>query len=126
MVFFGATYSFALKVAIKQMDLASQPRKELIINEIYVMRESRHENIVNYMDSFLIGNSELWVVMEYMEGGSLTDIIDNNRISEPQIANICLQVLFFTLYSCKSSENKVYARLDAFTLTKHNSSRYQE
>lgn len=79
------------------MDLASQPRKELIINEIYVMRESRNENIVNYLDSFLIGNSELWVIMEYMEGGSLTDIIDNNRISEPQISNICLQVRYLEL-----------------------------
>ena len=74
------------------MDLASQPRKELIINEILIMRESQHENIVNYMDSFLVGTSELWVVMEYMEGGSLTDVIDANRMSEPQIACIALQV----------------------------------
>jgi serine/threonine protein kinase len=57
-------------VAIKQMELATQPRKELIVNEIIVMKESNHENIVNYLDSFLV-KSELWVVMEYMEGGIL-------------------------------------------------------
>jgi serine/threonine protein kinase len=74
------------------MDLATQPRKELIINEIYVMRESKHENIVNYVDSFLVGSGELWVVMEYMEGGSLTDVIDSNKMREPQIACICQQV----------------------------------
>lgn len=79
------------QVAIKQMDLAHQPRKELIVNEIMVMKDSRHKNIVNFLDAFLRNNnSELWVVMEYMEGGALTDVIDNNpSISEEQIATIC-------------------------------------
>lgn len=79
---------------MKQMDLSMQPRKELILNEIMVMRESRHENIVNYIESFLIGSNELWVVMEYMQGGSLTDVIDHSKINEPQIACICSQVVF--------------------------------
>jgi p21-activated kinase 1 len=52
--------------AIKQMNLNEQPKKELIINEILVMKEFRQKNIVNYMDSFLRKN-DLWVVMEYME-----------------------------------------------------------
>ena len=38
------------KVAIKQMALANQPKKDLIINEIKVMRDFRQNNIVNYMD----------------------------------------------------------------------------
>ncbi|KAJ1653618.1 Protein kinase [Dispira simplex] len=80
------------KVAIKQMDLASQPRKELLVNEIIVMKESQHPNIVNYVESFLLRSTELWVVMEYMEGGPLTDVIENNNISERQIATICLEV----------------------------------
>ncbi|EOQ98992.1 hypothetical protein E3P92_03032 [Wallemia ichthyophaga] len=77
------------KVAVKQMDLSAQPRKELIVNEILVMQESHHANIVNFLDAYLIKNGELWVVMEYMEGGALTDIIDNNEIEEDQIACIC-------------------------------------
>ncbi|KAK8056527.1 Non-specific serine/threonine protein kinase [Apiospora rasikravindrae] len=81
------------QVAIKQMDLAHQPRKELIVNEIMVMKDSRHRNIVNFLDAFLRNNNaELWVVMEYMEGGALTDVIDNNPvISEEQISTICLE-----------------------------------
>ncbi|GJJ77016.1 serine/threonine-protein kinase CLA4 [Entomortierella parvispora] len=79
------------KVAIKQMDLSMQPRKELVVNEILVMKESTHPNIVNYLDSFLVRGQELWVVMEYMEGGALTDVIDNNKLSESQIAVICLE-----------------------------------
>ena len=85
------------QVAIKQMDLAHQPRKELIVNEIMVMKDSRHKNIVNFLDAFLRNNNaELWVVMEYMEGGALTDVIDNNPvITEDQISTICLEVSYF-------------------------------
>ncbi|KAG2237550.1 kinase-like domain-containing protein [Thamnidium elegans] len=82
------------KVAVKQMDLAHQPRKELIVNEILVMKESQHPNIVNYLDSFLIGNADLWVVMEFMEGGALTDVIDNNsKMTEQQIATVCIETV---------------------------------
>lgn len=82
------------QVAIKQMDLRSQPRKELIVNEIIVMKDSKHPNIVNFLDAFLQEeNYELWVVMEFMEGGALTDVIDNNpSITEDQIATICFEV----------------------------------
>jgi hypothetical protein len=82
------------QVAIKQMDLRNQPRKELIVNEIIVMKDSKHPNIVNFLDAFLQEEQfELWVVMEFMEGGALTDVIDNNpSISEDQIATISFEV----------------------------------
>lgn len=80
------------KVAIKEMDLAHQPRKELIVNEILVMKESQHPNIVNFLESYLVKSTELWVVMEYMEGGALTDIIENNTLEEDQISSICFEV----------------------------------
>lgn len=88
------THGVKSNVAIKQMDLRNQPRKELIVNEIIVMKESSHPNIVNFLDSFLQeGNNELWVVMEFMEGGALTDVIDNNpHITEAQISTICNEV----------------------------------
>lgn len=88
------------QVAIKQMDLRNQPRKELIVNEIIVMKDSKHPNIVNFLDAFLQEEqSELWVVMEFMEGGALTDVIDNNpSISEDQIATICFE-------TCKGLEH---------------------
>lgn len=44
---------FLLQVAIKQMNLQQQPKKELIINEILVMRENKNSNIVNYLDRYV-------------------------------------------------------------------------
>ncbi|THY50100.1 serine/threonine protein kinase [Aureobasidium pullulans] len=79
-------------VAIKQMNLEQQPKKDLIINEILVMKDSKHKNIVNFMDSYLV-KGDLWVVMEYMEGGSLTDVVTFNMMSEPQIAAVCRETL---------------------------------
>ncbi|MBW0505444.1 hypothetical protein O181_045159 [Austropuccinia psidii MF-1] len=90
-VYFGQGLSSRAKVAIKQMDLKVQPRKELVINEILVMKESQHPNIVNFLDAYIVRDDELWVVMEYMEGGSLTEVIENNTLKEDQISRICFE-----------------------------------
>ena len=87
-VYVAKTLATGKKVAIKEMDLSRQPRIELIVNEILVMKESQHPNIVNFLDSYLVKNNELWVVMEYMEGGSLTDVVTANLMSEGQIAAV--------------------------------------
>jgi len=49
------------KVAIKQMIIAQQVKKEILINEITIMKESHHHGIVNYIDSYIVGGTTLWV-----------------------------------------------------------------
>jgi p21-activated kinase 2 len=71
-------------VAIKAMEIAVQPKKELIITEIEVMRELRHPNIINYIESYRVGG-DLWVVMEYLDGGSLTDVVQATILEEDQV-----------------------------------------
>nr|XP_033809478.1 serine/threonine-protein kinase PAK 4 [Geotrypetes seraphini]XP_033809479.1 serine/threonine-protein kinase PAK 4 [Geotrypetes seraphini]XP_033809480.1 serine/threonine-protein kinase PAK 4 [Geotrypetes seraphini] len=79
-------------VAVKKMDLRKQQRRELLFNEVVIMRDYQHENVVEMYNSYLVGD-ELWVVMEFLEGGALTDIVTHTRMNEEQIAAVCLSVL---------------------------------
>lgn len=95
----GAVYSArdtrtGQRVAVKQMVMAKQIKREILVNEIRIMSESRHPSIVQYLDSYIVGGS-LWVAMELIEGGSLTEIIENIRheLREDQMAAICKATL---------------------------------
>jgi len=93
-VFLAVDQTTGEVVAIKTMLLAQQPRPELILTEISVMMSYQHPNIVNYIASYLVNNStELWVVMEYLESGPLTDVVLETKLSEGHIAAICREVL---------------------------------
>lgn len=51
-----------------------------------------HKNMVQHVESYIWKN-DVWIVMEYMEGGSLTDIVTQIFMAEREIATVCLEVL---------------------------------
>lgn len=46
--------------------------------QIMMMKAHPHDNVVCYHDSHLVGD-ELWVIMELMDGGALTSILQKSR-----------------------------------------------
>ncbi|CAM5151332.1 unnamed protein product [Natator depressus] len=80
------------QVAVKMMDLRKQQRRELLFNEVVIMRDYQHINVVEMYKSYLVGE-ELWVLMEFLQGGALTDIVSQIRLNEEQIATVCESVL---------------------------------
>ena len=74
------------------MKLSLQPKKQLVLNELLTISQQPHPNICNYIDSYL-HDGDLYLVLEYVNGGSLTEIIEYNTLSEPQIGKIVKEVL---------------------------------
>jgi len=93
-VYMGIDVRNLNKVAIKKLDLDDNDEQDLIA-EIGMMKTLEHNNIVKYLESYLYKDN-LWVVMEYMSGGCLTDILEifrYIRLTEPQISYIMRESL---------------------------------
>ena len=82
------------------MNLSQQPKKELIINEILVMRENKNANIVNYLDSFLVGE-ELWVRIVYITCTKERNICSFLSKVPQRSTNLKFFLLFRNLLSTK-------------------------
>ncbi|XP_053213149.1 mitogen-activated protein kinase kinase kinase kinase 5-like isoform X6 [Panonychus citri] len=87
--------------AIKIIKLDPLEDFRVIQQEIVMMKDCRHPNIVAFYGSYL-SRDRLWICMEYCGGGSLQDIyLVTGSLPEPHIAFVCRETLngLFYLHS---------------------------
>jgi protein-serine/threonine kinase len=83
-------------VAIKQMRVTGSNLKNFMA-EINIQKKTEHPNVVQLFDSYHL-DDHLWVVLEYMEGGNLYQVLNevkraNVQFQESAIGYICCETL---------------------------------
>uniref|UniRef100_A0A665VYC9 Mitogen-activated protein kinase kinase kinase kinase n=1 Tax=Echeneis naucrates TaxID=173247 RepID=A0A665VYC9_ECHNA len=92
-VFKARNIKTAELAAIKIVKLDPGDDITSIQQEITMMKECKHKNIVAYFGSYH-RNTKLWICMEYCGGGSLQDIYHvTGPLREKQIAYMCRETL---------------------------------
>jgi serine/threonine protein kinase len=61
-----------------------------------IMKTSHHPNIVDYNDSFIVG-AQIWVVMELMDGGCLTEVLEQVGDKTKREERMCVFIVFLCL-----------------------------
>jgi len=101
-VFIANSRSRGEQVAVKKMTINPDNMK-LLCTEINIMKSSRHPNIVEFIDCFIV-DYQLWIVMELMDG-CLTDVLEQFPkvcLNEGQIALVCRETLRSLAYIHKN------------------------
>lgn len=99
---FGVVYRGIVKatnaeVAIKQIDLENEQADLLEVNkEILIISECRLPQITQYLGCF-VRNFKLWVIMEYVNGGSVFELLKPGPISEEATILIIVKEMLIAL-----------------------------
>ncbi|XP_018607398.1 mitogen-activated protein kinase kinase kinase kinase 2-like isoform X2 [Scleropages formosus] len=92
-VFKARNIKTSVIAAVKIVKLDPGDDISSIQQEITMIKECSHKNIVAYFGSYL-RNNKLWICMEYCGGGSLQDIYHiTGPLKERQIAYVCRETL---------------------------------
>uniref|UniRef100_A0A8C1DJZ7 Mitogen-activated protein kinase kinase kinase kinase n=2 Tax=Cyprinus carpio TaxID=7962 RepID=A0A8C1DJZ7_CYPCA len=101
--------------AIKVIKLEPGEDFDVVQQEIIMMKDCKHSNIVAYFGSYL-RRDKLWISMEYCGGGSLQDIYHvTGPLSESQIAYVCRETLQGVYYL--HNKGKIHRDIKNSTLT---------
>ncbi|BBN01469.1 mitogen-activated protein kinase kinase 3 [Marchantia polymorpha subsp. ruderalis] len=85
---------FALKII--QMNIQETVRRQ-IVQELRINQSAQCQYVVVYYDAFY-NNGVISILLEYMDGGSLADIVRRSQVPEPYLAVISKQVLQGLIY----------------------------
>jgi NIMA (never in mitosis gene a)-related kinase len=104
-------------VAIKEIDFGTMGRREkqLLVNEVNVLRKLNNPHIVKYVDRFVKREEKkIYIIMEHCPGGDLQRLITSTRahnemISEDQIW-LTLSELALALRDCHGGDERILHR----------------
>ena len=79
-------------VAIKVMPHKSAKEQDTNFCEVFFLDTMRHPNIVAYYNSFVLPE-EIWVAMEFLEGGTLSDACKSRPFKEDELAFVAQEMM---------------------------------
>lgn len=78
----------ALKVMRKTISSCKDRQLLQLLNEINILKEIRHANIAEYIDSFIVHDT-VWIVSELIDGMDLSHLNKFRVLTSEQLASIC-------------------------------------
>lgn len=99
---FGVVYRGVIKatneeVAIKQIDLENEQTDLFEVNkEIMIISECRLSQITQYYGCF-VNHYKLWVIMEYVNGGSLFELLKPGAVTDENVILIIAKEILIAL-----------------------------
>jgi len=100
---YTATYN-GEKIAVKEMQL-TEKNMQTLIDETRLMFSMKDPHIVGFYDAYRYENT-LWILMELMDGGSLTNVATYCDCQEPHIAYFAREILLALKYM--HDQNKIH------------------
>ncbi|OHT08288.1 STE family protein kinase [Tritrichomonas foetus] len=91
-------------IVMKEMEL-TEKNQRLLLEETRIMAAMQHPNIVGFHSAYRVDNI-LWLLMEYMDGGSLTNVATYCECQEPHIAYFARETLKALAYMHEN--NKIH------------------
>ncbi|KAF4977539.1 hypothetical protein FDECE_18344 [Fusarium decemcellulare] len=91
-IYAGSKRGFDGILAIKQVRLKNEVTARLTAKEIKASSDVSHFNIVKFVETYVWAD-QVWMIMEFVDGGTLTNVISLNSLKEGEIATICSQIL---------------------------------
>mmetsp|Transcript_15664 Transcript_15664/g.61193 ORF Transcript_15664/g.61193 Transcript_15664/m.61193 type:complete len:910 (+) Transcript_15664:73-2802(+) len=94
---FGSVYSAKSlaekrRIAIKRLPHMTEKEQWNNFDEIHFLSECAHSCIVKYYSTYF-SRDEIWMIMEFLEGGSLGEAVSRYKLEEEHIAYVVKEIL---------------------------------